>query len=445
MAFAPTKTNTSRLVAALLAVFAVALIAGASQASAADHGWTPTGDLQGVNLQVHNGLIAPDSSDADQINISVINYNSVAVNGKVAFYALGKNGKPKGKPVAEGGFQLPADGPTTAIVLPTDKLTKQIKGKKFKSLKVRAKVAFWTNGFTKLGKAEGKYTIVKKLKGAKGAANSLPTAANLAYTVKEGATLSVPIFGLLAGATDADFDHLYLRVTQRPKNAKTFTIAADGLFTYVGNANFAGKDSFVYDIFDGTGYSAPVTVNLTITPIAPKIATIADVKFNGGDQLAAQTFSIKSAITGSPTISYELTGTPPAGASISSSGVISIPAGLVLAGTYSVGVKATNPGGSTTKTFKIIVKPGKNGTIGDQTNDTDDVVNITTAANFTTSGTTTYSQVGLPAGLALDANTGAISGTPTTIGGPTSVTITATDPNGSATQTFNWTITAVGP
>jgi len=66
MAFAPSKSNTSRLVAALLAVFAVALIAGASQASAADRGWTPTGDLQGVYLQVHNGLIAPDDSSAEQ-------------------------------------------------------------------------------------------------------------------------------------------------------------------------------------------------------------------------------------------------------------------------------------------------------------------------------------------------------------------------------------------
>jgi len=79
---------------------------------------------------------------------------------------------------------------------------------------------------------------VKKLKGAKGAANTLPTAANLAYTVKEGATLSAPIYGLLQGATDADFDHLYLRVTQRPKNAKTFTPPTRELETRVKHRRF---------------------------------------------------------------------------------------------------------------------------------------------------------------------------------------------------------------
>jgi hypothetical protein len=442
MATAPFKSNSNRLTAIVsFAVALIALLAIAGTSSAADRGWTSTGDIQNVHLQVHNGLVAPDDDTAEQFQISVINYNSFAVNGKVKFYAL-KDGQPTGKPVAEGGFQLPADGPTTAIALSSDKLIKLVTGKKFKSLKVKAKISLWTNGYTKTGKAEGKYTIVKKLKGQKGAANALPTADNISYKVKEGATLSGPIFSLLSGAKDADFDHLYLRVTQRPTHFKTFTIGADGVFTYVGAANFAGTDSFVFDIFDGTGYSAPVTVNLTITAIAPKIATIADVKFNGGDQLAAQTASIKSAVTGSPAITYELTGTPPAGVTINAtSGVITVPSGLVLAGTYSVSVKATNPGGSTTKAFKIIVKPGKNGTIGNQTNDTNDVVNITTAANFTTAPGATYSATGLPSGLSIDAG-GVITGTPDTIGGPSNVVVTATDVNGTASQSFTWTVTA---
>jgi PKD repeat protein len=113
----------------------------------------------------------------------------------------------------------------------------------------------------------------------------------------------------------------------------------------------------------------------------------------------------------------------------------------VLAGTYSVSVKATNPGGSTTKAFKIIVKPGKNGTIGNQTNDTNDVVNITTAANFTTAPGATYSATGLPSGLSIDAG-GVITGTPDTIGGPSNVVVTATDVNGTASQSFTWTVTA---
>jgi hypothetical protein len=439
MAFAPTKTNTSRLVAALLAVFAVALIAGAGQASAADHGWAPTGDLQGVYLQVHNGLIAPDSSDADQFQVSVINYNSVAVNGKLSLYVVGKNGKTKGKAVAEGGFQLPADGPTTAILLPTDKLTAQIRSGKFKPLKVRAKVALWTNGFTKLGKAEGNYTIVKKLKGAKGAANTLPTQASFGYAVKEGATLSGPIYSLLSSATDADYDHIYLRVTQRPTHFKTFTIGADGVFTYVGAANFAGTD--------GTGYSAPVTVTITVNPKVPTISTIPDQKINGGDQGAAQTFSLKSLVAGSGTITYGFTGSPPLGATINAtSGVVSVPAASPLvAGTYSFTLSAQNAAGTSTKGFKIIVKPGKVGTISDQSNDDSGAITpLATAANFTASAGATYSATGLPAGLSIDPATGIISGTPTVVGGPSSVVVTITDANGTATQPFGWTITA-GP
>jgi hypothetical protein len=445
MAFAPSKSNTSRLVAALLAVFAVALIAGASQASAADRGWTPTGDLQNVYLQVHNGLIAPDSSDADQFEVSVINYNSFAVNGKLSLYAVGKNGKPKGKPVAEGGFQLPADGPTTAILLPTDKLTALIKAGKFKGLKVRAKVAFWTNGFTKLGKAEGNYTIVKKLKGAKGAANALPAAANLSYKVKEGATLSAPIYALLSGATDADFDHLYLRVTQRPKNAKTFTIAADGLFSYVGAANFAGTDSFVFDIFDGTGYSTPVTVNITVTAKAPTISTIPDQKVNGGTQAAAQTFSLKSLVAGSGTITYALTGAFPTGTTINASnGTVTVPttAGIVTAGSYTATLGATNSAGTTTKNFKIIVKPGAIGTI-DHQDDLEDtpIPTLVTSTAFSAAAGATYSApAGLPAGLAINPATGDITGTPSDPVSQFDVTITVTDANGTASQAFTWSI-----
>jgi hypothetical protein len=442
MAFAPTKSTNSRLVAALLAVLAVALFAGASQASATDRGWAPTGALQGVYLQVHNGLIAPDSSDADQFQVSVINYNSVAVNGKISLYVVGKKGKRVGKPVAEGGFQLPADGPTTAILLPTDKLTAQIKSKKFKSLKVRAKVALWTNGFGQLGKAEGKYTIVKKLKGAKGAANSVPAQTNFGFKVKEGATLSTGIFGLLASATDADLDHLYLRVTQRPAHSKTFTIGADGLFTYVGAANFSGTDSFAYEIFDGTASSAPVTVTITVTPKAPTIAAIADQKVGGGDQGADQTFALKGFVTSSVAgVTYGLTGTKPTGTTIDpATGVVTIAAGTITAGSYSVSLTAKNSAGTTTKAFKIVVKPGKLGSIPDQLSTTGTAITpLATAGAFTAASGATYSASSLPSGLSIDPATGIVSGTPDTPG-TSSTIITVTDANGTASQPFTWDV-----
>jgi hypothetical protein len=60
------------------------------------------------------------------------------------------------------------------------------------------------------------------------------------------------------------------------------------------------------------------------------------------------------------------------------------------------------------------------------------------------SGTLKYSASGLPGGLKINTSTGAITGTAAAgdaIGGPYSVTVTASDGTYSASQTFGWTIT----
>lgn len=49
-----------------------------------------------------------------------------------------------------------------------------------------------------------------------------------------------------------------------------------------------------------------------------------------------------------------------------------------------------------------------------------------------------------PSGMSLNTTTGAFSGTPTTLAGATTYTITATNATGSATAVFNFTVTAIG-
>lgn len=83
------------------------------------------------------------------------------------------------------------------------------------------------------------------------------------------------------------------------------------------------------------------------------------------------------------------------------------------------------------------------GAIEDRSSKLADNVNYridATSAN----GAITYQATSLPPGLSLDASSGTITGQPTRQGAYT-VTLTATDPKGSSTETFRWTVTNAPP
>ncbi|MGG7464201.1 putative Ig domain-containing protein [Plantibacter sp. YIM 135347] len=81
--------------------------------------------------------------------------------------------------------------------------------------------------------------------------------------------------------------------------------------------------------------------------------------------------------------------------------------------------------------------------IDDQSTVVDDTVEVQVEASASDGSSLTYTATGLPAGLAIDAATGLITGAPTDAG-VSSVTVTATAPTGeSASKTFTWTVTSV--
>ncbi|WP_228555091.1 phospholipase D-like domain-containing protein [Catenulispora pinisilvae] len=95
-------------------------------------------------------------------------------------------------------------------------------------------------------------------------------------------------------------------------------------------------------------------------------------------------------------------------------------------------------GGGGTSTIAVSNPGNQTGTVGT-------AASVQIAASDSAAGQTlTYSATGLPAGLAVNSATGAISGTPTTAG-TDAVTVTATDGTGATGSTsFSWTVNAAG-
>ena len=92
--------------------------------------------------------------------------------------------------------------------------------------------------------------------------NSPPVVTDESAVLDQGTSAFIPI---LANDTDPDGDVLSAAITQGPAHGTVQL--ADGLATYVPEANFNGSDSFMYEVTDGHGGSAPGTVSITVLPV----------------------------------------------------------------------------------------------------------------------------------------------------------------------------------
>ena len=189
----------------------------------------------------------------------------------------------------------------------------------------------------------------------------------------------------------------------------------------------------------GGGTNPPPTSVVTVT--------------NPGTQTTVVNTAVRLQIAASDSaglaMTYSASGLP-TGLSISSTNGL-ITGTTTVAGTYSATVTVTDSAGasgSAAFSWSVLTAvtppPVDKITVtnpGNQTSTVNTAARLQIAATDSLGEQLTYRATGLPAGLAINASTGLISGTPTTVG-TSSVTVSASDASGaSGSASFSWTIT----
>lgn len=94
-------------------------------------------------------------------------------------------------------------------------------------------------------------------------ANDAPVGGSDTFLVVQYTSLFVSAPGVLANDGDQDLNSLMAQLVAGPVNG-LLTLQADGSFSYTPGGSYFRLDSFTYRVFDGTTFSAPVTVTLDV-------------------------------------------------------------------------------------------------------------------------------------------------------------------------------------
>jgi VCBS repeat-containing protein len=102
--------------------------------------------------------------------------------------------------------------------------------------------------------------------------NTPPIAVDDVFTTDEDTVLTGNV---LSNDTDAEGESLSASELVSPSNG-SFSLTADGSFSYTPNPNFNGSDSFTYQISDTQGGLDQATVSLTVNPVNDAPTAVAD-------------------------------------------------------------------------------------------------------------------------------------------------------------------------
>jgi hypothetical protein len=162
------------------------------------------------------------------------------------------------------------------------------------------------------------------------------------YTTDEDVVLNTPAPGVLGN--DAPTTGLTAQLLTGPAHAANFILNADGSFSYIPAANYAGADSFVYRAVAGSSQSAGVTVTLTVNAVND-----APVAIDDGPLTVASGQTLQGSVLGNDTdvendvLSAQLQSSPSAGAlTFNSDGSFSYDATGVPPGIYSFTYRASD-------------------------------------------------------------------------------------------------------
>ena len=258
---------------------------------------------------------------------------------------------------------------------------------------------------------------------------------NQSGLVGDGVSLSI-------SASDSDDDALIYSATGLP--AGTTIDTSTGVIS--GSLTNIGSSSVTVSVSDGTDTDS-VSFIWTVA-----LANIAPVITNPSNQIndegASVSLQVSATDANNDSLNYSATGLPNDLSINSTTGLISGNLSMSSSGAYSVTVTVNDGSLSDTASFTWSINnvnqaPTINGLVN-LSNDEGDNVSVNPVASDPDGDSLTFSAAGLPAGISIDVNSGAISGS-LSLGsnGDYTVTVNTTDGSLSDSTTFQWTISEV--